>query len=396
MGISAIPPMRVSSLQLIFLAAGLSAVALAAPRNTIPDESFSEDMSLVQSSATAVDELSKSFAQLRADVTARKTKGLAKTIKRLVAMITDTIEPDIRDTIRDEALTVRKAQKYFNTVVGEWQVASVNYDKAKKQYEATHAKKEEICCEKAQAEVNDIVYTPSSYSCDFTDDAKADRCVSDAQSSITALTQAHFTKGRNNYDGLVSQCAGLKTSTSTTLATMTRKDNKCDRVSTKAKIQKQSIDLEKKTLLSRFAELNTNFDTTWKQVTASYTKAQGIVRTNTDERKGEWGSVMEIKCMLNAYKEEGTFTESAEGTCKSKKVTSSEHLKIDTTVKHAAKQEQAKLTFITMLSYSSFQHVCTIDAVISEPVCVIPSAKPLPKCMNHDEGDEDEKIADSK
>merc|ERR1712072_894137 len=187
--------------KLVLLAALLSAVALVAPRTVfVDDDNTIAEEALVQTAAktsSAVSMLKQEFRALQVQLksSSKITPGVAKVIDDMVKMVENEIEPAIKkahssdkDLIKSEhsaLVTFREAQ------IGERDQAAKDFVAAIGHYHSTCKSKTDTCCDKQQAAVPGIEYTPAFAKCDYT--AKdADGCTGRAEADAVAAVQSGF------------------------------------------------------------------------------------------------------------------------------------------------------------------------------------------------------------
>jgi len=396
------------------LAAVLSAVALAAPVGSAYE---AESTELVQTSAEAtaskIQNLKQEFNQLKARMDSGEavTPGVKKTIKKLIDMVTTKIQPAIseahaadqqminadhntltelnaayvaeRDALLKNALDIRHSQKAFNVDVAEWKKATEDYTLASKVYLAAYDKRNDVCCQKDNAGILDIVYTPAYYACDFSNDATADKCISDADSSISSYTVSKFAKGKAKYDDLFARCNQLNVDFENSEKDLSAKDSACDGKRDDAKNLESKIKADRKTFDPLWSESVSGYDKSWTRDLAKYGKTTARVKHDEKDRYAEWKSVDEIECMLKTYLEDDTFTQEEMTACAHRSVTMT-HLKI--VYPAAPAREHSTLpAWVPMDSYAAFQAVCEPANAPKLPAfqCAMGTSKPLPSCENH-------------
>merc|ERR1712072_909610 len=167
--------------KLVVLAALLSAVAFAAPRTVfVETEGAAVEETLVQSSAktaTAVAMLKNQFKALEVQLKsgAKVTPAVAKVINEMIQMVTDDIEPAIKEahasdqseldakmlvitnfntdqtTVRDTLLDTGKQIEAdgikHNEVAADWDAAAKAYLASIALYEETTKNKTDTCCD---------------------------------------------------------------------------------------------------------------------------------------------------------------------------------------------------------------------------------------------------------
>merc|ERR1711966_533648 len=292
--------------KLVVLAAALSAVAYAAPSMNVDTVVPEEMVQTASQVATGVEALKKQFATLQSQLQdtayAQVTPAVANVIDKMIDMVDEEIMPAINEahaSDQDELNAKHKLITDFNTdssskkeilynefrsinddiaahnvAAQQWDDAAAAYSASVDLYEKTVKEKTDTCCDKQQAAVGAIEYTPAYASCDYTS-ADAAKCTDTATGNVATAVKADFTHGLKRYRDLVHGCSTKTDEVASTGDDMNSKDKHCD-----------------------------------------------DSQADCNLRKGEWGSTQEIKCLLQAYKSGGTFDEAEMIICKGKITTS--------------------------------------------------------------------------
>jgi len=88
-----------------------------------------------------------------------------------------------------------------------------------KKYEDTVKDKTDTCCDKQQAAVVAIEYTPAYATCDYTAEDAA-HCTDHATDNVATAVQDDFEHGLKRYKDLVSGCSKLTDDVASTKSTM--------------------------------------------------------------------------------------------------------------------------------------------------------------------------------
>jgi len=327
--------------KLVVLAALLSAVALAAPRQ-VPQES------LVQSSAktaSAVAMLKQQFKALEVQLKsgAKVTPAVAKVINEMIQMVTDDIEPAIKEAHqadqeeldakmkvitdynsvqtdkRDLLLTtgdnIEKSIGEHNKVALAWDLAAKAYLASIKYYEETTKNKTDTCCDKQQAAVVATEYTPAFAKCDYTAD-DADHCSDRAESAASGAVKDAFESGLSRYTDLVSGCTSMTTQQTNAKSDMDGKNTHCDDQEADARARKTLLDTQISQFNSDWSSAVSEYNGGIAEAEGNFTEVKTRVTSDEADRKDEWTSTQEIKCMLQNYQAGGSFDDAAMGICK--------------------------------------------------------------------------------
>merc|ERR1712072_196255 len=399
--------------KLVVLAALLSAVAFAAPRTVfVETEGAAVEETLVQSSAktaTAVAMLKNQFKALEVQLKsgAKVTPAVAKVINEMIQMVTDDIEPAIKEahaadqeeldakmliitdfnadqtTTRDLLLKtgadIETSINEHNAVALDWDDADKAYLAAIKHYEETTKSKTDTCCDKQQAAVVATEYTPSSAECDYTT-ATDGSCLATAQGAVADAVNAAFTSGLSRYNDLNAGCDSMTSDLAAAKSDMDAKNTKCDNHEADARARKKLLDTQIENFDADWANAVKAYDAGIAEAEGNFTTSRTRVQHDEADRKEEWASTQEIKCMLQAYQAGGKFDEAQMSICKGQIDT--EHLVINC-VPIPPRVVWTKPIFTELTDWSSYatdcheeeqadesadQH-CTIVGTPAAPVC---------------------------
>jgi hypothetical protein len=331
--------------KLVVLAALLSAVAYAAP--TVSVDAVIPEEILVQSAAqvgSSVAMLKKQFAQVEAQLKTgvKVTPALAKVIDEMINMVQDEIEPAIQEahaSDQDELNLKHSAIVDFNTAYTEkrtnlynehasiqddidaynmaaqvWDDAAKAYATSVTVYETTVSDKCDTCCDKQQAAVEAIEYTPAYASCDYTAPDAA-RCTKTAQSQVATAVKSDFAHGLKRYTDLVSGCSTMTDRVASTKADMDKKNDHCDDSQADCLAREKNIVAKKANFEAEWASVTSSYKTGIETLEKNYTDASDRVHKDEADRKNEWTSSQEIKCMLKAYLAGGSFDAAQMAVC---------------------------------------------------------------------------------
>merc|ERR1711934_30513 len=343
-------PRRITMMigKLVVLAAALSAVAFAAPRTFVDIDAIVPEETLVQSKAevgSTVSMLKKQFAALEVQLKdgVEITPAITKVIDQMIDMVNDEIEPAIttahtedqseinakhgvivdfnadytnkREMLYNEFNSIQDDIDAHNVAAQTWDDAAAAYSAAVTKYEKDVSDKTDTCCDKQQAAVVALEYTPAYANCDYTA-ADADKRTDTAKANAATAMRSDFANGLKRYRDLNAGCSKMTGIVATDLADMNSKDEHCDDSQAEA-LQRQAAISDKKD----------QFESDWKTTTddyksgiakheSSYSTASARVKSDAADRVNEWGSTQDIKCMLKSYLAGGTFDSAQMSICK--------------------------------------------------------------------------------
>jgi len=397
--------------KLILLAAALSAVAFAAPRNV--DSHFVEETALVQAKVyqSSINSLQKQFSELQVSLKSKTyaevTPGVKDTIDKMTALIESDIEPAIHDAHRsDQELLdteMQKIQTYtdsirsqqtilyakaddirkwigeHNDLVGEWRTRAEKFIAARDDWTATHNNKTVTCCAKDNAAVVDVAYLSPYHQCDYKATG-ADDCIDNALANVKSYVEPYFTDGLNHYLDLVKTCDFLGNLTVTKHQAFQTADEDCDSYEEQTRSKADLIASETAQFESDWANLRDGYRVNITIREDRYNGHEAQVKSDEADRKNEWTSTQTIKCMLVNYKNGGGFDDDSLSTCQGQTG--------DTTafnIVYPAMVEQITWNLEPFAPLSEYDHdqTCHEEVVQEDPVCEVAAQKPIPECNNH-------------
>jgi len=393
--------------KLIVLAALLSAVAFAAPRNV-----FVEESELVQASAkthSAVSMLKQQFKALEVQLKsgAKVTPAVAKVINEMISMVTDDIEPSIkeahasdqdeldakmkvvtdynaaqtdkRDLLLQTGANIESDINDHNTVALDWDNAAKAYLAAIAYYEDTTKSKTDTCCDKQQAAVPATEYTPAFAKCDYTA-ADATGCTDRAETAAANAVQSAFESGLARYTDLVNGCQSETERLAAAKTDMDTKNDHCDDKEADARARKQDLDTRTAQFDSDWSAAVSEYNTQVATLEGDYTSSKTRVTADEADRKDEWQSSQEIKCLLQNYQVGGSFDEASMNTCKA--TISTLHLVI-VYPEIPARVVWTKPVFTALTDWSGYAEDCHKEEAADESAddnCTIIDTPAAPVC----------------
>jgi len=226
----------------------------------------------------------------------------------------------------DEFNSIQSDIDDHNVAAATWDTAATAYKASIAKYEKDVSDKCDTCCDKQQASVEAIEYTPGYASCDYTS-ADADKCTDVAKANVATAVKADFAAGLKRYNDLDSGCTQMTNTVAADLSDMNDKNDHCDDSQAEC-VQRQGAIAQKKS----------QFESDWASTLADYkeginerennfTDTSSRVHQDEADRVDEWQSTQEIKCLLQSFMSGGSFDEAQMNTCKGQIQTS--HLVID-------------------------------------------------------------------
>jgi len=398
---------HMATTKLVVCVALLSAVALSAP-------SADETETLVQSMSmskigSSVDSLKHQFHQLEVQLKsgAKATPAVLKVIDEMISMVEDEIEPGIEDAhagdqdlinalhtlitdfnteqqgkedlLQSTAEAIRKDIRTYNGVAVDWDEAGKAYTASIKKYETTVKDKTDTCCDKQQAAVVGIEYTPAYASCDYTA-ADADKCTAKAIAQVDAAVKSDFAAGLKRYTDLVKGCSTMTTNVANDKADMDKKNRHCDDTEADALARYKDVTGRKAQFDQDWKDASDEYDSGIAKLESNYTKTSARVKDDAADRANEWTSTQEIKCMLRGYQAGGSFDSAQMEICKGK--ISVAHLQM-TYPAIPARVVWDLDPFPPVTDYKPFEVVCHQEEAADESAdqkCSIVPTPAEPKC----------------
>jgi len=334
------------SYKLVVLAALLSAVAFAAPREGTEAEAFTASPTAGVHMSPKVVELKKQFNALQVQLKSgdKITPGVAIGVGKLIAMITEDIEPTIFeahvadqeeiDALMDavqkhndftesytaelllEAADLRQKMNEHNVYARKWEAQTVEYNRVIPIYEASYYNRSVVCCRREQVAVVDLEFTAASHQCDFTADDAAG-CADRADASVTKYTQEPFRAGQARYNHWHTGCNNEKAREARDLATYRAEDAECDRLQANVTARRAYIDSTHTRFMANWHRVTTSYFPIYKSLRHNYTKREVVMWEREETRKMEWNATQLIKCLLTGYQAGGSFDEEGRQGCES-------------------------------------------------------------------------------
>merc|ERR1711977_152237 len=374
------------AMKLVLLALVLCGAAFAAPRsNFLEDDQLVPEEELAQVGLSSnVATPKKQFHELQVQLKdgAKVTPGVKATIDKMIGMVTTEIQPAITDAHQDEQadLNLQMSQigqlnkalagnvKLMRTqadivrgLIDKQQAAAQAWDDAaglfthtQNSYLEAYDAKTDTCCQKVNSAVIDREYTPAFKNCDYTVPEGAN-CAKDAAAAVAAIVTTPMTQGLTLYKKLRGECSGLTAELETADST----------VNTNFKDWGIMMDF-----------YNGNYTAKYTK----YTKDEAKVKSNENDRKGEWKATHQIKCMLESYKVDGTFDGATADKCNGEL-----NIQLDIGYpEHIPRSKPATPEFEAQTDTSKYENVCDARTEAPEYTCVERKVRPEPVCAPYD------------
>eukprot|EP00657_Telonema_sp_P-1_P009175 TRINITY_DN334_c0_g1_i3.p1 TRINITY_DN334_c0_g1~~TRINITY_DN334_c0_g1_i3.p1 ORF type:complete len:434 (+),score=158.64 TRINITY_DN334_c0_g1_i3:209-1510(+) len=405
--------------RLVVLAAMLSVVAFAAPRG-MDSEVDNTEISTVPEEHSSVHTnpkvafLKEQFNQLQTQMKSGEeiTPGLARTVAKMVEIISKEVEPAIieqhesdqeqlnllmdsigshnkrtteyTNQLQKEAADLRTKIKEHNSMSMQWKKQGEVYNAHIPVYESKYLNRSKVCCHREQAAVKELVHTKPSYSCDFTK-PDADSCIQRADVDIRSKTEQLFAKGQAYYDLWHSSCNKEKSDQALHSKKNNKLDIRCDELQAEVIGRKLYIDNERTRFMAEWTKTTTQYAPIYKKRRYAYT-AEEVVQWNREAtRKDEWNSVELIKCLLSGYAAGGKFTK--KDIVKCNKDISTYHLNLVYPKWVCMLDYKPVLAdFPSVTVTKTWSHLCQATPKLSNApfeTCKIPEDKIAPVCSNH-------------
>merc|ERR1711907_257924 len=313
--------------KLVLLAAVLSAVALAAPTTSFVETDTVVPEEMVQTNAasdSSIALLKKQFADLQAEIQdgSVKTAAVQVVINKMIDMVDNQVNTAIkqahhadqraittshetileynkmyqekRNVLDNELASTQRDIDRHNVAAQKWSNAATAFLNAIKKYEQDVSDKTHTCCDKQQAAKVATEYTPAYATCDYT------------------------SKDAGKCTDLAKGCASYTETVAASLVDYNHKNNHCDDSQADCLERQTAIALKKKVFDKDWADTSSAYKTGIKKREGDYSTLSAKVQGQEKDRKNEWQSTQEIKCLLKAYVAGGTFDEATINSCKGK------------------------------------------------------------------------------
>jgi len=233
---------------------------------------------------------------------------------------------DKRNVLDNELASTQRDIDRHNVAAQKWSNAATAFLNAIKKYEQDVSDKTHTCCDKQQAAKVATEYTPAYATCDYTS-KDAGKCTDVAKANVATAVQADFNHGLTRYKDLVKGCASYTETVAASLVDYNHKNNHCDDSQADCLTQQKAV-IEKKASFDKdWADTSSAYKTGIKKREGAYSTLSAKVQGQEKDRKNEWQSAQEIKCMLRLYAKaastgklggNGVFDEAEMAVCKSK------------------------------------------------------------------------------
>merc|ERR1712159_289501 len=319
--------------KLVLLAAVLSAVALAAPTTSFVETDTVVPEEMVQTNSasdSSVALLKKQFADLQTEIQdgSVKTAAVQVVINKMIDMVDNQVNTAIkqahqsdqraittshgiiveynkmyqekRNVLDNKLASTQRDIDRHNVAAQKWSNAATAFLNAIKKYEQDVSDKTHTCCDKQQAAKVATEYTPAYATCDYTS-KDAGKCTDVAKANVAAAVQADFNHGLTRYKDLVKGCASYTETVAASLVDYNHKNNHCDDSQADCLERQTAIALKKKVFDKDWADTSSAYKTGIKKREGDYSTLSAKVQGQEKDRKNEWQSAQEIRCMLSLY-----------------------------------------------------------------------------------------------
>jgi len=399
------------AMKLVLLALVLCGAAFAAPRsNFLEDDQLVPEEELAQVGLSSnVATLKKQFHELQVQLKdgAKVTPGVKATIDKMIGMVTTEIQPAITDAHQDEQadLNLQMSQigqlnkalagnvKLMRTqadivrgLIDKQQAAAQAWDDAaglfthtQNSYLETYDAKTDTCCQKVNSAVIDREYTPAFKNCDYTVPEGAN-CAKDAAAAVAAIVTTPMTQGLTLYKKLQGECSGLTAELETADSTVNTNFKDCGVAKSTEAAAATEAENEQARVLKEWGIMMDFYNGNYTAKYTKYTKDEAKVKSNENDRKGEWKATHQIKCMLESYKVDGTFDGATADKCNGEL-----NIQLDIGYpEHIPRSKPATPEFEAQTDTSKYENVCDARTEAPEYTCVERKVRPQPECAPYD------------
>jgi hypothetical protein len=394
-------------MKLVCFLALFSAVAFAAPRAFNVDTIVPEE--LVQTGTSeSVESLKKQFHELQMQLKdgSKATPGVIEVINDMVALIESDIEVAIndahkadQDTLDAKMASIGDLNSAYSNMVAElnvradgiekliadaisksatWKAKSEFFTKTQNDYFAVYDNQTKTCCAKDNAGVIDVEYTPAYALCDYTVPAGAG-CGARAVKAAADIVTTPFTDGLALWRALLFACNGLIVDLDAADVATDNAIADCDTAKKNTKAAEKITQDEKNQWSEDWDTTIANYNGNYTAMMADYDKTKARVVSDEIDRKNEWKATQEIKCMLIAYRDGGSFDDATHEKC-------SKGIKVGLTIDYPeviAQLSWDKHVFTKFTDASAYESTCDARTPAPEFTCVVAEPRPYPECVNH-------------
>jgi len=358
--------------------------------------------------AMSVANLKKQFHELQMQLkdSSKATPGVKKVIDDMVAMIESDIEVAIndahtadQDTLNSKMDAIGDLNSVYTDHVGAlneradhievliadaidksatWKAKSETFTDVQNHYFKVYDNQTKTCCSKDNAGVIDVEYTPAYALCDYTVPAGSgcgDRAVKAAEDIVTTP----FTDGLALYRALLAACNGLIVDLDQADIATDHAIANCDTAKQNTKAAEDETQQEKDEWSEDWDQTIANYNGNYTAMMADYDSNKERVESDEADRKKEWKSTQEIKCMLLAYRDGGSFDSATQEKC-------SQGIEVHLDIGYPAVVAQLswdKHVFTLFTDASEYEHTCDARTPAPEFSCVVAEPRPYPVCSSH-------------
>merc|ERR1712072_175557 len=394
------------TMKLVVVTALLVAVAFAAPRSFVETDAVVPEESLVQSTtAISVADLKKQFHELQMQLQdgEEATPGVRRVINNMIALIETDIEKAINDAhqadqtnLNTQMDAIGDLNNVYTKLVGMlhkrrdtienlikdaidksaiWKGKSEDFTAAEAHYMKTYDNKTKTCCAKDNAGVLQVEYTPAYALCDYTK-PEGEHCGNRAIKAAVDIVTRPFEDGLALWRALLAACNGLIVDLDAAVLATNNAQANCDTAKQNTKAAEKTTQEEKDEWSDDWDRTIKHYNGNYTEMVAKYKKTVKRVKSDEIDRKNEWKSTQEIKCMLKAYRDGGSFDSATQTKCSTGIV-----VKLDINYpKIIAQLTWKKHVFTDFTDASDYEETCTKRK--PDPVfeCVMEEPRPFPQC----------------
>jgi len=401
------------------LLAAVGALALVAAGEQLQDVIVPESSDIVLAevdleAGASVSNLQKQFDALQAKLKAgaKITPQVKSTIDTMISLVKGEIEPAIKEAKATDqqlinleakknedlntqaagqiqvfeatAKTIRSNIAAHNRLAEKWAGVGAKHVKQVSSYEGAVLRKTKRCCEKRNAAVPDVEYTPPYAECDY-DKSTAEQCLSTAASQLDAAIKSKFESGEKEYRELDKDCTRQGNLVKMERTALDKQIRQCDTAAADCKAKEDDVSKALPGFNTDWSNAHLKYKGLFRLNTLSYRTEKEKIEKQERHRNNEWDSTQKIKCMLVHYAAgTGKFDQKSLNQCNQK--IDHSFLKINYPAEPPA-QSWNKPKFATLTVTTESEKKCHLkekaDEKADEPDrCTIVPAKKPPHCTD--------------
>jgi len=405
-----------TNLMLGFLVFALgSAISIEQPES----EFLEQDIVLVETEAKTTSAMvagfSKQFEDLQIQIKEEITPSVVKVINLMIQTVNKEIFPAIEQAHKidqksvdmqlktvqvynsdqtilqgnlvSQADLIKRDIELHNKANAKWAISAADYTSDCTNFKNEVSKKNDVCCDMQQSREEAIAFAPSSATCAYSESKPA--CVADAVAAVKAAVSVQFKEGASKFKALVGGCIDLKSSVKDLHKVEVKASGAtCDKDESTVKAYEKAVNKLQGPFVARWTKTKGEYASKNAAFETEFNKLGSKVKAGSLDRRNEYESINQIKCMLKSYAAGGKFDSAVADKCgketkekiASKTLRGFNHLVIDYQ-SFPTKLEWVDPVFAKLDDYSASEAACAVPPPSDrKPECTLKVAPSAPVC----------------